>query len=350
MSILRVVSPGLFSVLLALGCTGSADSGGNHDEGNGDGDEDDNSTGGTDGSDGGSTGLDTDPSPGCEAADSTYSPGTTEGSIDASGTRSFRVHVPPGYEARTPTPIVLMFHGGGGSGLQFQTASARMDAIADREGFITVYPEGTGTLATWNGGICCGRAVLDDVDDVTFVSELLDHLETELCVDRNRVFASGMSNGGILSHRLACELSERFAAVAPVAGTIGVTDCAPTRPVPVMHIHGREDGHVPWDGGMGCGPSSASFTSVPSTMEGWRMINECEATQAEIFTEGDGTCTAYDGCAAPVVLCTIDGAGHSWPGGEPGPNVADCPEDGPQSQTFSASEAAWQFFSENPRP
>jgi polyhydroxybutyrate depolymerase len=113
-----------------------------------------------------------------------------------------------------------------------------MDDVADREGFVTVYPDGLGVLGTWNGGGCCGYAVQNDVDDVGFVTALLDHLEQALCIDRARVFASGMSNGGIFSHRLACEQSERIAAIAPVAGTLMIESCAPSRSVSVMHIHG----------------------------------------------------------------------------------------------------------------
>lgn len=294
---------------------------------------------------------DAERSPGCDAATAAaHTPGvTTTGSLEVSGNRSFRIYVPAGYVADRPTPLVLMLHGGGGSGEQLQTQSANMDPVAEREGFITVYPEGTGAVATWNGGICCGRAVQSGVDDVAFVRELLDHVEGELCVDRDRVFAMGMSNGAILSHRLACELSERIAAIAPVAGTIGVADCRPTRPVAVMQIHGTADGHVPWDGGTGCGPAGADFVSVPDTMEGWRTLNECSADAQEYFAEGNGSCTASDGCSAPLVLCAIDGGGHSWPGGVLKTGVVDCPEDGPQSETFSASEAAWRFFAENPR-
>lgn len=306
-------------------------------------------TGGRLHAEGGAPGSDLDASPGCGLSMSAYSAGTTEGSVIVSTERSFRVHVPPGYVHGRPTPLVLMFHGGGGSADQFQNRSARMDAVADREGFITVYPEGTGVLATWNGGICCGRAAQDDIDDVAFVDALLDHLESALCVDRTRVFASGMSNGAILSHRLACELSERISAIAPVAGTIGVANCAPTRDVPVMQIHGSEDGHVPWEGGVGCGPTATSFVSVPESMEGWRTRNGCDATSRATFTQGNGSCAAYEGCSAAVELCTINGAGHSWPGGEASANVTECPDDGPQSESFSASEAVWRFFSQNPR-
>jgi polyhydroxybutyrate depolymerase len=266
--------------------------------------------------------------------------------------RTFRVHVPPGYDGSEPRPLVLMFHGGGGSGRQFEQASSRMNPIADREGFIAVYPDGSGALQTWNGGGCCGYAVTNDVDDVGFVSALLDHLEAALCIDTQRVFASGMSNGGIMSHRLACELAGRFAAIAPVAGTDLTASCMPARPVPVMQIHGTDDGHVPWDGGEGCGLAGVSFTSVPDTMEGWRSRNGCTEMTAAYFAEGDGTCRSYVGCAegADVVLCSIEGGGHNWPGGEPPAGLIECPGNGGQSTTFSASEAVWRFFAAHPRP
>jgi len=281
-----------------------------------------------------------------------YEAGTTTGQVElASGSRTFRIHVPPGYEPNTPLPVVLMFHGGGGSGRQLQEASAEMDPIADREGFVTVYPDGTGALRTWNGGGCCGAAVTQNTDDVGFVSALLDHIEASLCVDRNRVFASGMSNGAILSHRLGCELAERLAAIAPVAGTDLTSSCRPTRPIPVMHTHGTADGHVPWAGGEGCGPTTdVDFTSVPETLERWRARNGCSMATRVTFTQGNGSCETYEGCAAgaDVILCSIDGGGHSWPGGKPPADVVDCSGNGPQSASFFASEAIWKFFSAHP--
>jgi polyhydroxybutyrate depolymerase len=275
---------------------------------------------------------------------------TTEGSVMVSGkARTFRIHVPPSYRADRPTPIVLGFHGGGGSGKQFEESSL-MNVQSDREGFVAVYPDGTGLVRTWNGGLCCGRAVEDDVDEKAFVSAILDHLEGALCADTRRIFATGMSNGGILSHRLACELSSRIAAVAPVAGTIGVSTCTPSRPVPVMHVHGSLDGHVPVGGGIGCGPSGASYVSIADTMEGWRARNGCATTTTSYTTMGDGSCVSYTGCTASTVLCTIEGGGHSWPGGAPRTGAIDCPGDGAQSTTFVANEVIWKFFQQNPMP
>lgn len=291
------------------------------------------------------------PSGGCGGA-AGYAIGTTITSITVGGReRSFRVHVPPGYDKNTPTPAVILLHGGGGSAQQLENGSSNMDPIADREGFVTVYPDGTGVIKTWNAGNCCGKAVADGIDDVAFVGALLDDLEAKLCIDARRVFATGMSNGAIMDHRLACELADRFAAIAPVSGTIGVPSCSPTSKVAVMEIHGTGDAHVPWDGGVGCGASDTTFASVPSTLEGWRTRNGCGAATAPYFQQGNGSCSAYQGCQAPVVLCTIDGGGHSWPGGDPKADAgAGCPGDGPQSESFIASEAMWSFFKANPKP
>ena len=289
-------------------------------------------------------------SAGCVAAAAGYPVGTTASTVTtAGGARTFRVHVPPSYVHGKAMAVVLMLHGGGGSALQFESQSAKMDPIADREGFITVYPDGVGLIRTFNAGNCCGKAVTDKVDDVGFVGTLLDQIEAKLCVDERRVFASGMSNGALMSQRLACELSTRIAAIAPVAGTMPVPSCQPTRPVPVFEIHGSNDGHIPFAGGIGCGPSSGvDFTSVPATMEGWRTRNGCSAATLPSFEQGDGKCAAYQDCKSPVVLCTIEGGGHSWPGGEPKQAVSDCPGDGIQSTTFMASEAIWKFFAANP--
>lgn len=290
----------------------------------------------------------TAPSVGACAGKAGFPPGTSEQRVDVGGrSRSFRVHVPPRYDARSATPVVIVLHGGGGSARHVEERGADMDPIADREGFVVVYPQGTGLLATWNGGLCCGRAANDDVDDVGFVAKLLDRLDEDTCVDPKRVYATGISNGALMSHRLACELSDRIAAIAPIAGTIGVASCAPRRPVPVLAIHGSRDAHVPPQGGRGCGPSGASFVSLASTMDGWRTRNRCTGSEP-LPARGDGACVEYTGCAAATVLCTIEGGGHSWPGGAPKHAFADCPADGPQSTTFPASEVVWAFFRDNP--
>ncbi len=250
--------------------------------------------------------------------------------------RTFVVHVPPGYSPSAATPVVLNFHGRMSSASQ-QIVLSEMNAAADRHGFVAVHPEGVG--ATWNGGLCCGTAMSQDVDDVGFTRAMIDRLASELCVDERRVFATGLSNGGYMSHRLACELADRIAAIGPVAGPNATTSCAPSRPVPVMHFHGTGDRIVPYDG-------FAGQLSVRATMEDWARRNGCSAGPTTYFTNGDARCEEWTGCQADatVRLCTIDGGGHQWPGGNSIPFL------GPNTNDISATEAMWEFFVAHPRP
>jgi polyhydroxybutyrate depolymerase len=294
---------------------------------------------------GGKGGDEPQPSAGC-AADQSFELGTTVLSLQTeSGERSYRLHLPPGYDSQLPTPLVLMFHGGGGSAKQLEEDSSGMNEVADREGFVTVYPDGTGTIQTWNAGACCGAADRKDVDDVGFVRDLLEELKNTLCLDERAIFASGMSNGAMFSHRLACELSGSLAAIAAVAGTNVSDSCVPSEPVAVLQIHGTDDGHVPFEGGVGCGPADGSFTSVPDTIQAWGESNGCDMQSDASFSAGDGSCESYRNCerGGETTLCTIEGGGHSWPGGEPNVNLVDC-LDGEQSSTFPASEVIWDFF------
>lgn len=336
-----------------LGCSDDVGSSNGGAGGGGAGGAGGGATGGAGGSPvggGGAGASDALPSAGCEQMALYPSGMTTEAELSFGGlTRTFRVHVPASAEVEA-MPLVLMFHGGGGSGKQFEETSSKMNLVADAEGFIAVYPDGTGPLRTWNAGGCCGSAVTNEVDDVGFVNALLDQLESSLCVDRRRVFAAGMSNGGMLTHRLACELPQRFAAFVPVASGDLLPECTPSEPVPLMHIHGTEDGHVPVEGGLGCGPSGVAFPPLAQTMERRRTANGCDATTSESFVAGDGSCEAYQGCEADVLLCLVEGGGHNWPGGEPPGGLIDCPADGGQSTTFIASEQAWNFFKSHPKP
>jgi len=294
------------------------------------------------------------PSGGCESPRGTYGPGTGSGSITSGGRlRTFQVHVPTAYDPARPHPLLLLFHGGLGTGTQMENSS-QMSPIADREGFLAVYPDGISR--TWNAGGCCGPAMEQNIDDVAFVSDLLTHLEAELCVDRRRIHASGMSNGAMFVHRLGCDLSERVAAIAPVAGTNMTTLCAPVRPVPVLHVHGSQDKHVPWEGGVGCGLASVPTTGVPETIAGWRLRNTCaDAAPSLLLEQGNGRCERQGSCppGAEVVLCTIDGGGHSWPGGpSDGVSLPACERagDGAHSRTFLASEQIWSFLRDRRLP
>ncbi len=256
--------------------------------------------------------------------------------------RSVHVHVPPAYDPTKPTPVVLNFHGYTSDGVQ-QAAYSGMVRKSDEAGFIAVHGDGTGAQKSWNAGACCGDAMTSKVDDVALVRAILDELEAKLCVDTKRVFATGMSNGGFLSHRLACELADRIAAVAPVAGVLGVPACTPSRPVAVMHFHGTLDALVPY-GGVDDG--TRKFPSVEATSDGWATRNGCTGAPRTTVERDEVTCKTRDKCAGgtEVTLCTITGGGHTWPGAIP------IPAFGHTTQAIRATDAMWEFFQKHPKP
>lgn len=277
-------------------------------------------------------------------------PGDHEREIVSGGRRrSFVVHVPPGYTGNTPTPVVLNFHGGGGNASDQQRISG-MDAVADRHRFLVVYPNGTGPtrerFLSFNAGMCCGYAKARGVDDVRFVVDLLTDLQRNFCIDPKRVYATGFSNGAILSHRLGCELAGRIAAIAPVAGPIGVDRCEPARPVPVLYFHGTADPFAPYEGGPRKALASQElleYRSAPETFRGWANRNGCQGSSQVRLRRGAVTCETHEQCAqgTAVTLCTIRGGGHTWPGGQ-----SSLPERmvGPVNRDVSASEMIWEFF------
>lgn len=262
-------------------------------------------------------------------------------------TRTYRVRVPASYNALNKAPVVFNFHGYNSSGTQQESISG-LDVVADREGVIVIYADGLRGSETgisfspqrsWNAGACCAEAQYSNSDDVGFVVKVLDEVENKFCVDEKRVFSMGFSNGGFLSHRLACELSDRIAAIGPVAGVNGMTTCNPSRPVPVMHFHGSSDNVVPYNG------NSTGFISVRKSMADWSSRDGCSSSPQPLSTTGDVYCERYAGCDAGFdnVLCTVDGGGHQWPGGQ----------DlflGYRTMAVSASEELWKFFKAHPMP
>ena len=269
--------------------------------------------------------------------------------------RSAIVHVPPRYVRAVPMPVVLAFHGGGANADTMVRFSG-LNEKADEAGFIAVYPNGTGRLSrmlTFNGGNCCGQAAANGLDDVEFTRRLLDDVANACTIDPKRVFATGMSNGGIMAYRLASELSDRIAAIAPVGGPMGTKGCRPGRPVSVIHFHGTEDVFAPFQGGRGRGLSGTSFFSVDHSIAAWVEADGCNPTPVTIRlpdTTDDGTTvtrTTYgqgkDG--AEVVLIAIEGGGHTWPGREP--RLASL---GKSTRDISANDLMWAFFQRHPLP
>ena len=263
--------------------------------------------------------------------------------------RTFRIHVPSSYDGSQLTPVVLNFHGRLGHGEDAEKQS-RMTETSDANGFIVVYPNGLGR--SWNDGRFEGKAGFAPkftVDDVGFVSSLIDFLENEFSIDTNRIYSTGMSNGARFSYRLASELSMKIAAVAPVAGSMNQNfKYDPQRPLSVMQFHGTADTICPWDGGED--RTGSLVCSVQDTINFWIDHNACNHTSSITYQKGDTTCYTYGQGkkGTEVVLCVIEGGGHTWPGG-----VRECSGwsmwlTGKMTQNISASDAMWDFFVKHP--
>jgi len=259
--------------------------------------------------------------------------------------RSYLVRLP---EASGPLPVVLVLHGGGGNaeGAPGSTApdgdednADGMNAVAADRGFIAVYPDGTSgallrRMHTWNAGggqgdwqCVSGHACKEGVNDVTYFNQVLDDLERWADVDTARIYATGISNGGAMSYRLAHELPDRIAAIAPVASAdqVAIADGdTPAVPVPILHIHGTEDPCWPWEGGSAAclQKDGGEKAGVDETLALWAQVNGC--TEADPVVESlpdqasDGTTSTietWQGCDADLVLWRIEGGGHTWPDG-----------------------------------
>jgi polyhydroxybutyrate depolymerase len=303
------------------------------------------------------------PSSGCRT--SSIAPGTKTitfsdaggGGGDGGTARQYILHVPPSYSGK-PMPLVLNMHGFLSNDSQ-QEAWSEMDAVADSEGFLVAYPDGAGSPLSWNAGTCC-EFTQTSRDDVAFVSTIIDDVAQSGCIALDRVYATGMSNGGFMSQNLGCNLSDRIAAIGPVSGVLGVApeDCKPGRPIPVMEFHGTADPLVPYDGGspnatyfsfLYPGQTPPVFASVADTIAFWTANDGCDATPTQTYSNGDATCETYSGCqgGAVVTLCTIAGGGHTWPGGNidalPDPAIA-ATIVGKTSTDINASSQLWTFF------
>jgi len=269
--------------------------------------------------------------------------------------RSYFVHVPRSYDGGKPVPVVLIFHGGASNAAQM-VHFCGLNEKADQEGFLAVYPSGSGRaehVLTWNAGNCCGYAQQEKINDVEFVRRVLDDLAGAAQVDADRVYATGMSNGAMMAYRLASELSDRIAAVAPVGGPTGTDDCHPRRPVSVLHFHGTDDKFAPFMGGRGeRSLSQTNFHSVEHSVGRWIKANGCREnpdTRELPIQVQDGTSVTRKTWAggkegSEVVLIEIEGGGHTWPGRKPALLFL-----GKSTQNVSANDLMWEFFVKHPR-
>ena len=261
--------------------------------------------------------------------------------------RTYLVHVPKGYNPKKPAPVVLALHGMGMTGSMMVWFSG-LNKKSDEAGFIVVYPSSAGVapFLAWNAGGGKGKTAAGKADDVAFIGKLLDDLGAVVKVDEKRIYACGMSNGGMMCYRLAAELSDRLAAVAPVAGTIAVEESKPTRPVPIMHFHGTKDTFVPFAMAKGKTTSVMKLKGVEDSIQTWVKLNGCKEkpTTETLSKDGDEmkvTRKTYGGGknGSEVVLVVIEGGGHTWPGMKPPASFM-----GKSAMNISTNDLMWEFF------
>lgn len=248
-----------------------------------------------------------------------------------------------------------------------QASTSLLSQFAQSQKFYVAFLEGTGGIKTFNAGNCCGTAETNNVDDVLYVRRAIEQIEADFAVDSGKIFSTGFSNGGMMSHRLACELADKISGIAAIGGASGQFDiddnqyypCNPSQPIRVLHIHAANDRNYPIEGGFGDGFSNTPFYSIESTIETWRIRNNLTSQAAIENISSTTQCRHYrtvsNGAlpSAPVSLCVLDptdiydsineivfGGGHSWPGGarSPAPNSDVPPQD------FNANAYLWDFL------
>ena len=269
----------------------------------------------------------------------------TESMADGGLTRTYYIHLPQSYDKQHMVPLVLAFHGSSSTGKNL-AQQTHLNTIADTGGFIAVYPDGY--QQQWADGRGTTPPEQAGVNDVEFVSDLIDKLVGELAIDKSRVYVTGMSNGGIFSERLGCELASKITAIASVSGTMAAKtaqQCQPARSIPFMLFMGTNDNSVPFGGGEVDGNQGVDLL-VAETIQQWVANDECSTTPTITpapSATNDGTSVSlmhYSSCKdnTDVMLYTIDGGVHTWPGS------ADTNQSSAQSDRLDAGQVMWQFF------
>lgn len=271
----------------------------------------------------------------------TPAPSTQSGDVERTLTvsglaRTYLLHIPTGLDRHRSVPLVFVFHGFAQSA-DVARRDTGFDEIADAGRFVVVYPNGTGSSPSWNAGGCCGYAAINNVDEAAFVREILSDLGTIAPFDAKRIYATGFANGAMLAYRLACEMSDTFAAIAPIAGVFFYYGpCQPKEPVSLIHVHGLSDQDVPY-AGDGLSGYGEQYPPVEYGIATWVQLDGCTGAP-QVEKEGDLTRTVYAPCRAgtAVELDTIAGLGHAWPVRSEG-------------SAFS-SRNIWDFFVAHPKP
>lgn len=273
--------------------------------------------------------------------------GNSQRSLKVNGqNRSYVLHIPPGADTLHPVPVVFAFHGYSGNPKNMESIS-RFNELSDQDGFLVVFPVGEGTNAndnSWNAGIsCCGVAVEHSIDDVAFVRQILSDLKSLANIDSKRIYAAGMSNGAMFSYRLGCEMSDTFAAIAPVAGVLVYTQCQPKEPVSLIHIHGMADPLVPFEGQKYSGPltypefaTPVLFQPVLTSITTWAQFDGCSGAPQVTREQKGVTHTHYASCRSntQVELYALDAVGHTWA----------------SNPVFPTTQTIWDFFVAHPKP
>lgn len=282
----------------------------------------------------------------------TATPGTTHDALVPVGSsthfiqsggrqRTFILYRPAGLTG--PAPLVVMLHGGFGSDTQAES-SYGWNGEADSGHFLVAYPDGVNHA--WNvGGGCCGTPATSRVDDVAFISAMVALVRAEVPVDPSRIYATGISNGGLLAYRLACD-TRLFAAIGPDSATL-LGPCPTPAPVSVIAIHGTADHNIPYNGGPGDGPGRIDGPAVPTVVADWRAVDQCSAPATTVV---GAVTTSLAGCPSgrDVELITIAGAGHQWPGSASKPVIQRLLGLDAPSKALNATDVLWQFFAAHP--
>lgn len=243
--------------------------------------------------------------------------------------RSYLLHIPPGLNSQQPVPVIFAFHGYNLTPSQMQRA-VEFDDVADLANFLVAYPKGGGN--SWNTGEeGPGSAISQNVDEQAFIRQMLSDLDTIANIDYKRIYAVGFSQGGALVYRLACDMSDIFAAIASVSGPMEYSTCQPAQTVSVIHVHGLADTLVPYSGG-----GSLDLSPVEQGIATWVQLNDCTDSPKVEKPSNIITHTEYASCQAgtAVEFYTIDPGGHSWP----------------SKDVWPASEIIWDFFTAHPKP
>ncbi len=263
--------------------------------------------------------------------------------------RYYKVYLPKSYDPKRSYPVIFAFHGGGGNmDIQSNERYYKLISKADKESTVLVFPNGhsvftSGKYATWNAGHCCAEARDQKSDDVGFIRVIFETLKKQINMDVKNVFAIGMSNGAMLSYRLACEAFDIFKGIAAVAGTDNTQICKPIRGVAVLHIHARDDEHVLYEGGRGPKASApekiTDYVSVDETIKKWSGILKCDPFPTVHSPSKGVSVTDYKNCQqTSLKLISTDIGGHAWPGGVK-------PRGNKNSQSpISANDEIWKFF------